>query len=84
MPLLKDKAQTYFTNCLFIDIGTPKSLKLAKDLTEKKIMDMPTFSCFTVDYLTKLKNCFDEELINCIYELKNDLEEAWINKNNIL
>ena len=46
-------------------------------------MDKHTFSCFTVDYLTKLKNCFDEELINCIYELKNDLEEAWINKNNI-
>ena len=35
VPLLKGKVQTYFTNCLFIDIGTPKSLKLAKDLTEK-------------------------------------------------
>ncbi len=32
IPKLKNKVQTYFTNCFFIDIGTPSSLKLAQDL----------------------------------------------------
>ena len=31
IPNLKGKVQTYFTNCFFVDIGTPSSLKLAKD-----------------------------------------------------
>ncbi len=35
VPLLKGKIQTYFTNDLFIDIGTPESLKLAKTLSKK-------------------------------------------------
>ncbi len=35
VPLLKGKIQTYFTNDLFIDIGTPESLKLAKNLSKK-------------------------------------------------
>ncbi len=33
VPELKDIIQTYFTNCLFIDIGTPSSLKLAQNLS---------------------------------------------------
>ena len=32
IPKLKGKIQTYFTNSLFIDIGTPSSLKLAQKL----------------------------------------------------
>ena len=35
VPLLKGKVQTYFTNCFFIDIGTPNSLKLAKEFSQK-------------------------------------------------
>ena len=35
VPLLKGKLQTYFTNCFFIDIGTPKSLKLAREFSKK-------------------------------------------------
>ena len=34
VPELKGKIQTYFTNCLFIDIGTPSSLKLAQNLSQ--------------------------------------------------
>tara|TARA_B100000886_G_scaffold340546_1_gene311093 strand:+ start:8691 stop:9407 length:717 start_codon:yes stop_codon:yes gene_type:complete len=34
IPLLQGKVQTYFTNDLFIDIGTPASLKLAIDLSK--------------------------------------------------
>ena len=34
IPELKGKIQTYFTNCLFIDIGTPNSLKLAQNLSK--------------------------------------------------
>ena len=36
VPKLRGKIQTYFTNCCFIDIGTPGSLKLARDLSKKK------------------------------------------------
>ena len=34
VPLLKGKVQTYFTNDLFIDIGSPESLKLAINLSK--------------------------------------------------
>ena len=34
IPNLKGKIQTYFTNSIFIDIGTPSSLKLAQNLTQ--------------------------------------------------
>ena len=36
VPQLKGRIQTYFTNCFFIDIGTPRSLKLARELGKKK------------------------------------------------
>ena len=35
IPKLKGRIQTYFTNCLFIDIGTPSSLKLARDYAQE-------------------------------------------------
>ena len=34
VPLLKGKVQTYFTNNMFIDIGSPESLKLAINLSQ--------------------------------------------------
>ena len=34
VPQLKGKIQTYFTNTLFIDIGTPKSLKSAREFSK--------------------------------------------------
>lgn len=33
VPQLKGKIQTYYTNSFFIDIGTPDSLKLARDFS---------------------------------------------------
>ena len=39
VPLLKGKIQTYFTNCLFIDIGLPDSLILARELLNKSKND---------------------------------------------
>ena len=36
VPLLKGRIQTYFTNGFFLDIGTPRSLKLANELSQKK------------------------------------------------
>ena len=35
IPKLKGRIQTYFTNCLFIDIGTPSSLKLARNYAQE-------------------------------------------------
>tara|TARA_A100001388_G_C28763612_1_gene499295 strand:- start:1055 stop:1780 length:726 start_codon:yes stop_codon:yes gene_type:complete len=35
VPKLKGRIQTYFTNCFFIDIGTPRSLKLARELCKE-------------------------------------------------
>ena len=37
VPKLKGKIQTYFTSCLLIDIGTPKSLRLAREFSKIKV-----------------------------------------------
>ena len=41
------------------------------------------FNNFVHTYIHKLEDCFNDELINSIFELNNELKEAWINKRNI-
>ena len=42
------------------------------------------FKFHTISYLSKLRESFNEELINSIYKLNVDLKEAWVNKTQAL
>tara|TARA_A100001388_G_C28763612_1_gene499294 strand:- start:469 stop:1062 length:594 start_codon:yes stop_codon:yes gene_type:complete len=46
-------------------------------------MDKLIFSKFMNSYINRLKDCFSDNLIDSIYELNNELKDAWINKRNI-
>lgn len=46
-------------------------------------MSYPEFHSSLISYVEKLKNCFDNDLINSIYELNRQLQDAWANKKNI-
>tara|TARA_B100000073_G_scaffold347115_1_gene360403 strand:+ start:1063 stop:1656 length:594 start_codon:yes stop_codon:yes gene_type:complete len=46
-------------------------------------MSCSEFNLSITNYVKKLKECFDEDLINSIYELNVQLKEAWIKKKNI-
>ena len=46
-------------------------------------MDNFNFNSFIISYMNKLRGCFNEDLLNSIFELNSALEEAWINKRNI-
>lgn len=46
-------------------------------------MDKLIFNKFIISYIDKLKGCFNDDLINSIFELNFELREAWIKKKNI-
>ena len=46
-------------------------------------MNNQKFHKHAMSYIEKLKLCFDENLINGIYQLTNELKIAWANKKNI-